>query len=165
MSVSGLVLFISIFWLRESVINVFFCIFLRWDNYTKLRFKQNKTNKLNQLSTVIFLHYKDKSFFPVHSFRKTVSLKGRIFWLLYKNTQCYYIKIHNVCFTYFLYPEANLKLVKWLSHDKKLDQSSDIDTNQKYWIFLLGLKCTSTSFYLNSYILSLCIQISPVTGM
>lgn len=39
----------------------------------------------------------------------------------------YYIKIQKVCFTYFLYPEVNLNLVKWLSQKKKLYQSSDTD--------------------------------------
>lgn len=39
----------------------------------------------------------------------------------------YYIKIQKVCFTYFPYPEINLNLVKWLSQEKKLYQSSDFD--------------------------------------
>lgn len=81
----------------------------------------------------------------------------------------YYIKIHEVCFTHFPYPEVNLNLVKWLSQEKKLYKSSDTDAMKKYWIFLLGVKFSSTSFYLTKIfkllILSLCIQITVVTDL
>lgn len=139
MPVSEMGFFFSVFWWCESVINVISFIFKRFSNHTKLRFQQNKPNIFYQPSSAIFLYCKEKQF-PVHSFKKEYHSRVEYF--------DYYIKIQKVCFTYFLYPEVNLNLLKWLSQKKKLYQSSDTDAMKKYWIFLLGVKFSSTSFYL-----------------